>query len=613
VCLGSLYLLANPCYGKTLDLASPDGNLVVHLTVEENSEPAWAVTWKGRSILLPSRLGLVLDNDSEWGSGMKTAGTEHNSHDEIWHPVYGERSTIRDHYNALTVHLKDRSRRLDLEVRAYNEGAAVCYRLPRQKGLKQGSISRELTQFRFADNFPCWAVYSAQGEYAKTPLDDVKAGCERPLTVELGNNAYAAVGEARLVDYARMRLRPVKSVPHSLEPDLGSSVRFTTPFTSPWRVVMVGDSPGALLEHNDLFLNLNDPCAIKDTSWIKPGKVIREVTLTTKGGMACVDFAVKHHLQYVEFDAGWYGNENDPKADARTVDVDPKRSKGPLDLQRVIQYAKDYGIGIWLYVNRRHLERQLDDILPLYEQWGVKGVKYGFVQVGSQKWTAWLHEAVRKAAAHHLMVDIHDEYRPTGYSRTYPNLLTQEGVGGNETMPEARHNLVLPFTRYLCGPADYTICWYSDRIKTTHAHQLAASVVFYSPLQFLYWYDRPDQCKNEPELAFFDALPTVWDDSRVIQGKIGQYITMARRKGDEWFVATMNAGERRELTIPLTFLAPGKVYDAFVYSDAAPDGSDPTAVTCRTQTVTATGALKAICAANGGQAVRIVHRQTGRN
>ena len=229
------------------------------------------------------------------------------------------------------------------------------------------------------------------------------------------------------------------------------------------------------------------------------------------------------------------------------MNVDPKRSPGPLDLHEVIRYAGERGIGIILYVNRRALERQLDEILPLYRQWGVKGVKYGFVHVGSQTWTRWLHEAVRKAAEHRLMVDIHDEYRPTGYSRTYPNLMTQEGIAGDETSPVNQLTLTILFTRMLAGAADNTICYYDQRVdrNASHAYQLAKAVCLYSPWQFLYWYDRPPAAPqdkggagnartalgDEPELEFFDHMPTVWDDTRVLQGQIGQYAVIARRRG----------------------------------------------------------------------------------
>jgi alpha-glucosidase len=393
---------------------------------------------------------------------------------------------------------------------------------------------------------------------------------------------------------------------------LDGKVEAALPLTTPWRYVMAAESPGRLLEHNDLLLNLNDPCAIADTSWIRPGKVIREVTLTTTGGKACADFAVKRGLQYVEFDAGWYGNEYDDASDASAVNLDPKRSKGPLDLHEVIRYAKEKGVGIILYVNRRALEKQLDQILPLYRQWGVAGIKYGFVNVGPQRWTAWLHEAIRKAAAQKLMVDVHDEYRGTGYSRTYPNLMTVEGIGGDETSPANEQTLILQFARYLAGPADNTICYYDKRVdaNASHTYQLAKSVCLFSPWQFLFWYDRPASSQDEPELEFYNHVPTVWDDTKVLHGRIGEFSAVARRRGEEWFIGVMNSKEARTLDLPLGFLEKGKRYAAHVYSD------DPTAAT-RTKVkverfaVTPETTLKAAVTEKGGQAIRIAPAGVG--
>ena len=166
-----------------------------------------------------------------------------------------------------------------------------------------------------------------------------------------------------------------------------------------------------------------------------------------------------------------------------------------------------------------------------------------------------------------MMVDIHDEYRPTGFSRTYPNLMTQEGIRGNEEMPDATHNVTLPFTRFLAGAADYTICYYNNRIKTTHAHQLAMAAVYYSPLQFLYWYDKPDAYQGEPEIAFFDKVKTVWDDTQAIDGAIGEFVTVARRSGDEWFLGTMTNNDARSLSTPLEFLTSNQKYVANIYTD----------------------------------------------
>jgi alpha-glucosidase len=607
---------------------SPDGNVAVTFAVknvgDERNCLVYAVTYRSQPVVADSRLGLAIKGDASLETGFEIDNITKSGNNSTYSPVYGERKTIRDHYNQLVVELKESHlpyRRLRLTFRAYNEGAAFCYTLAQQDALKSFVISAEKTQFRFIGDHTAYAVYSAQGQYSRASLSQIKGNCERPLTIRVNNGLFASVAEARLVDYARMRLSPDKNLPHTLVSSLSSEVNASTPFTTPWRVLLLGRTPGDLLERNYLILNLNEPCAINDTSWIKPGKVIREVTLTTEGGRTCVDFAAKHNLQYVEFDAGWYGHEYSDESDAMTVSVDPKRSKGPLDLHQVIDYAKQRGIGIILYVNRRALEHQLDDILPLYEKWGVKGVKYGFVQVGSHRWTAWLHEAVRKAAKHHLMVDVHDEYRPTGYSRTYPNLMTQEGIAGDETKPSNSLTLTILFTRMLAGAADNTICYFDQRVdkNASHAYQLAKSVCFYSPWQFLYWYDRPSSSPrkvggaggshnvigDEPELEFFDHVPTVWDATKVVHGEIGEYAVLARRSGENWFIGCMNGHDPHTLDVPLSFLDKDRRYIAHIYTDD-PAISTRTHVKISRYTVDSSSVLSAELPPRGGQAIRIV-------
>jgi alpha-glucosidase len=259
-----------------------------------------------------------------------------------------------------------------------------------------------------------------------------------------------------------------------------------------------------------------------------------------------------------------------------------------------------------LYVNHVALERQLDEIMPLYRKWGVKGVKFGFVRVGNQQWTAWLHKAVRVAAENKLMVDIHDEFRSTGYERTYPNLMTVEGISGNEEFPTPVHNAIVPFTRFLTGSADYTFCWYDARLRTTRAHQLAISTIFYSPWQFLYWYDRPAACQGEKALEYWKRLPTVWDETRVVRGEIGRCVSVARRHGRQWFVGVIHPAGRAQVELPLDFLTPGEKYAATVYSDRNPDDPKSKEVKVETLTVDSMTVLKVDVPANGGYALWIV-------
>ncbi|MDP4623915.1 MAG: glycoside hydrolase family 97 protein [Akkermansiaceae bacterium] len=595
--LGSIH--AEETNAATLSVSSPDGQTSISFVLAEQGAPTYSVSYDGKPILLSSALGVKLKGDANLTEGFAIGSTSTSSKDETWKPLTGERSEIRDHYNELTVDLKkDEKPALQIKFRAYDEGIAFRYVFPEETG--SFTITEELTQFSFADDHFCWDTKDPQHVYQRVPISKAGRDIERPLVVEVGDSPFVALGEARMVDYARLRYNTPAANTFGIE--LGSDVVANAPYASPWRYIMIGDTPGELLENNDLLVNLNDPCAIEDTSWIKPGKVIRS-ELNTKVAKETIDWAVEMNAGYILLDAGWYGNEMDNKSDATTVTIDPKRYSGELDMQAVIDYGKQHDIGVIVYVNRRALEKQLDELLPLFQEWGIAGIKFGFVNVGSQHWTNWMHDAVKKCAEYKMIVDIHDDYRPTGWSRTYPNLLTQEGVHGNEEMPTAKDNVLLPFTRFLCGAADYTVCYYSSRVQATRAHQLAASIVYYSPIQLIFWYDKPSQFKNEPELDVFKQVPTIWDDTKVLHGEMEKFVSIARRTGDKWFIGTMNAGEPRKLEIKLDFLKPGINYTADIKSDTYPDGSDRTKVTNSSKTVTSESVLTADMAHNGGQAI----------
>ena len=577
-----------PRQEQSIELRSPDGKTVVVAGLLEgtNGTFGYALSHGGRTILRPSAFGLTFRDEPAFGEHLRVAALTRTRSSGTWRPVYGERDTVTDACSQAVISLAETRpphRTVEMTFRACDEGMAFRYVVLPSEGRRESVLLEEHSRFVFEQDFPAWVVPTAQGRYERLLLSSAGTDRERPLVVELDAGLLVALGEAKLVDFARMKFSGVAGSAPALQSHLSGEVRLALPAASPWRYVMIGGSPGQLLERNYFLLNLNDPPALADTSWIKPGKVIRDVTLTTQGGLACVDFAAARGLQYVEFDAGWYGPEDSESSSALAVNLDPKRSAGPLDLPRVIEHAARKNIGVILYVNRRALERQIDEILPLYRSWGVKGLKFGFVRVGSQEWTSWLHGAVRKAAAHGLMVDVHDEYRPTGYERTYPNLMTVEGIRGDEESPDNRHTLITLFTRMLAGPGDHTICYFAPRVRTmgSHASQLAKSVLLYSPWQFLYWYDRPDASPrqaggagssvgvigDEPELEFFDALPVTWDETRVLEGKIGEYATMARRKGRHWFVASLTGEQGRALEIPLNFLEKNVEYTATLYVD----------------------------------------------
>lgn len=259
-----------------------------------------------------------------------------------------------------------------------------------------------------------------------------------------------------------------------------------------------------------------------------------------------------------------------------------------------------------MYVNQHALMKQARELFPLLRQWGIVGVKSGFVQYASHRWATWLHDLVRLAADNHLLMNIHDEFRPSGFSRTYPNLLTQEGICGNEEFPDATHNTILPFTRMINGAADYTICYFDKRLKNTHAHQLAASLVFYSPLQTIFWYDRPSFYQGEPEIEWFEHLQTVFDDSRVLSGAPGKSVVMARRKGADWFVGALTNNDGSQEDVSLSFLEEGRKYLAYIYTDGGEEVKTRTQVKCLRRVVDASQTLRFRLKPRGGAAIRLV-------
>lgn len=566
--------------------------------------------------LVESAMGIPVDNSNVWTNGMEVTSVDRRSEDNTWKPVYGEYAQIRDRYNEMTIHLlkggkhqdgggtaydKRQQYLLDIIVRAYDEGVAIRYHFPEATNGLFMHITDDLTSFRFAPGAEAYHYAWAQSHANKVKLLKSEAAwkeeAERPLTLRLDNGLYAAIGEAALSDFVRGKLK--LKADNELQMAMFDSADIITAYDMPWRFIMVGEKAIDLINNKQMVLNLNAPCKIQDTSWIKPGKAFRVCRLDMKTCMEGVDFCVDRGLQYIELDSGWYGPEMKMSSSALKV-----LETRDIDMPKLCQYAKSKGIGVWVYVNQRALYQELDQLLPLYEKWGICGIKFGFVQIGSQEWTTWLHNAVKKCADHHIMVDIHDEYRPTGWSRTYPNLMTQEGIGGNEEMPDAEHNSILPFTRFLCGPADYTPCYFNGRVKNTKAHQLAMPVVYYSPITFLYWYDLPNVYKGEKELDFWKNCPTVWDESKALQGEIGEYIVQARRSGNDWFVGAMNGLQARDITLNTAdFLQKGKKYRVEIYNDD-PKLNTRTNVSTVVQTIKASKILKLHLQPSGGAALR---------
>ena len=611
-------------------LLSPDGKYTF-VFEQKNNRLVYHLSYAGKPVVEESELGVNIDNhlvesamgipvdtNRVWTMGMDIIKVEHSAKDEIWKPIYGEYASIRDHYNEMTIHLmkggkhdnsgngydKRQQYLFDIVVRAYDEGVAIRYHFPEATNGLFMHITDDLTSFRFAPGAEAYHFAWAQAQSTKVKLLKGEKvwleEAERPLTLHLANGLYAAIGEAALSDFVRGKLK--LKADNELQMSMFQSADIITAYDMPWRFIMVGERAIDLINNKQMVLNLNAPNQIADAKeWIRPGKAFRVCRLDMKTAMEAVDFCVDRGMQYIELDAGWYGPEM--KMPSSALKVAENRD---FDMPKLCQYAKSKGIGVWVYVNQRALYQELDQILPLYEEWGISGIKFGFVQIGSQEWTTWLHNAVKKCADHHIMVDIHDEYRPTGWSRTYPNLMTQEGIGGNEEMPNAEHNTILPFTRFLCGPADYTPCYFNGRVKNTKAHQLAMPVVYYSPITFLYWYDLPNAYKGEKELDFWKECPTIWDESKALDGEIGEYIVQARRSGNDWFVGAMNGLTARDITLVTSeFLQKGKKYRVEIYNDD-PSLKTRTKVASTVKTIKADKVIKLHLQASGGAALRFI-------
>ncbi|GGT82207.1 glycoside hydrolase family 97 protein [Streptomyces coeruleorubidus] len=589
--------------GTSITLSLVDGTL------------RWSARRDARTVIGTSALGLRLGDGTVLGGDVRVIGQRYGTHRTTWTPVYGRNATVTDHYQEQRWHLEDRASgiRFGVQVRAYKTGVALRYLL-----LDEGTatVADELTTFVFPDGT---TVYSARDENAYEPVAPGSipvtgaAGTDNgpltdlPLTATLAGGLIACLCESSRVDYPRLMLGSVAGEPHTLAAFLmehtargtgpvETTSTVTTPFATPWRAVVIGATHAELVDNAELVLNLAPPNALPDTSWIKPGKVFR-CELSTAAGLAGVDFAVARGIEYIEYDAGWYGPE--------FTTPDATKPIAAIDLPSVISYATSKGIGLFLYVNRLALT-DADSLFGLYKSWGVQGIKLGFINDGTQSMTNQIIDWAKAAAKYELLIDMHDDVRPFGYERTYPNWISLEGVRGNEQFPTATHNVTLPFARNIGGPMDYTICYGQSRDKTTNAHQMAMAAVYYQPLNFLFWYDKPSKYGNPanwPGLPWFNAVPVTWDESRTLAGAIGEYIAVARRSGSTWYLGAMTDESSRTLSLPLSFLGSG-TYTATVYADGTP-GTSPfrTPVVVSTRTVTAADTLDVAMAPAGGQAV----------
>lgn len=640
-----LCLLTAICHASpAISVRSPQGIVRIDFRLDPHGAPQWQVV-HGRAVVLDwSPLGLTLLHGLPIVKGFRITDSSRAEHDETYTLVIGKTKKARDNYRELMVTLRENAgprRDLSLVFRAYDDGAAFRYSLPAQDSLNAFDIVRENTEFHFPGDLKAWAFQintfrsSYEGQYLPTSLDAIPDTglVYLPLTLERPDGLTMAITEAELTDYAGMYLRglpgPALQVLLPPYPDgSGACVHAQTPFLSPWRVLMIGQKPGDLIE-STIILNLSAPCALEDVSWIRPGKAIFPWwpnfhsdkpgvpdTLDFENQKYYVDFAAENNLQYLELEPPWYGNTDDCIEHPERHDI--TAPVPGLRLPELFAHARAKNVGIFLWTHWQNVDRQGDQAFPLYVQWGAAGVKVDFMNRDDQEMVRWYHATLKKAAAHHLMIFYHGAYKPTGTQRTYPHLLTQEGVMGNEQNKVIRlitpgHTVTIPFTRMLAGPMDFTPGGFRnataaefapnyDRpmVMGTRCHQLAMFVVYESPLAMVC--DDPSAYRGQPGLQFIRDVPTSWDETRVIDGKIGEHIIIARKSGNDWYLGAMTDWSDRIVKFPLGFLGRG-TFETEIFEDGADADVRPTHVTVTRRTVTSGTVLSARLARGGGLAI----------
>jgi alpha-glucosidase len=602
----SLLLFCGVANAKEVRVASPDGKIA--LVVSDEAGLHYRVQVDGRPVIINSALGLEFKDGTRLGAESLIASTQQRKHRGRWKNDFGKRGNVPDNWNQITVTLQEKgtSRQFRVVARAYNDGVAFRYDLPLASGLGQFVLTKELTEFRFADDYRSWLGNesdSAESQYPARKLSQIPATSGTrpfwgvlPLLVQ-SPTCSVAVSESDLMDWAGMFLSGTGSsaVTASLatRKDGDGLVASSVPRQSPWRVAMIGRKSADLI-NTDLIETLATPNRLGNTSWIKPGVSAWDAWWTgvnphmpqftgvgARGNTAShkeyIDLAAEMGWSYQLIDWYWYSG-------------DPTKPLPHVNIPELVNYARGKGIKLFLWIHSNDLTREgFDKVFSQAENWGFAGVKVDFMSSDSQETVRWYAAVLEAAAKYKLMVDFHGAYKPTGLARTYPNYITQEGVLGNEynklgylCTPE--HTATLPFTRGLLGPSDFTPGGfinvpqtdfkvnYPAQVMGTRARQLAMTIIYQSPL--LVMCDSPVNYRNQPGIEFLRALPTVWDETVVLGGKVGQYVALARRSGNRWYLAAMNGDTSSHVTVPLKFLGKGQ-WQIRSFADSASPSAPP--------------------------------------
>ncbi len=688
-------MAAIPMLAAAVEVTSPDGNIKVTVDVP-GGVPTYSMTFGDKNVVKPSKLGIELVNDTDLTDGFEITGTKTLPFDETWQPVWGETRDIRNHYNELLVEMKQPAtdRLMNLRFRVYDDGMGFRYEFQQQKNLVYFVVKEEHSQFAMDGDHTAWWIagdYDTQEyDYTESRLSEIRSlmdgaitpnssqtqfsptGVQTSLQMKTDNGLYINLHEAALVDYSCMHLNldDKNMVFESwLTPDAkGNKAYMQAPTKTPWRTVMVSDDARDMLASN-LILNLNEPCAYDDTSWIKPVKYVgvwwemighgKEWSYTydlpsvkletldytktkphgrhpanTENVKRYIDFAAEHGFDQVLVEGwnigweDWFGKSKDYVFDFVTPYPD-------FDLEGLNAYAALNGVKLMMHHETsgsvRNYERHMKQAYELMNKYGYNAVKSGYVgdmiPRGEHHYGQWLNNhylyAVTEAAKHKIMVNAHEAVRPTGLCRTYPNLIGNESARGTEyesfSGNKPFHTTVLPFTRLQGGPMDYTPGIFEmnmqkvnptsvGHVNSTLARQLALYVTMYSPLQMAA--DVPESYERFMDaFQFIKDVAVDWDDSKYLEAEPGRYIVAARKaKGtDNWFVGCTASEHGHVTELPLDFLDKGRKYEAIIYADA-PDAhymDNPQAYTITRKTVTSKTKLKLKAAPGGGFAISI--------
>jgi alpha-glucosidase len=651
-------ILTSSCNKKSLQLSSPDKTVKVLFSLVDG-KPQYLVTKKGKPVIEPSAMGFDLLERMDHHTSYKLLSAERSSTDERWEQPWGEFRYIEDRHNDLIVHLEEADGRkslMDIQFRVFDDGVGFRYSFPEQPNFDSVVIIDELTQFTFPEDHQVWwiPVHSEnsyyESLYRKNRISETDT-INTPATFETSEGLYLAIHEANLTDYASMTLRktnPKRYVSELVPWSNGIKVYAEAPFVSPWRTIIIGEKPGDLVT-STLMLNLNDPCKLDDISWIEPSKYIgiwwgmhlKKFTwgqgsnhgATTKRVMSYIDFASENDFDGVlveGWNQGWDGNWSEDGTKFSFTESYPD-----FDLEKIASYAAMKRVRLIGHHETggavANYENQLEDAFALYHKYGVNAVKTGYVNkyLNGNEWhdgqfgVRHYRKVLETAARYRIMIDNHEPIKGTGLQRTYPNLMTQEGARGQEYDAWSddggnppSHTTVLPFTRMLAGPFDFTPGTFDfdyrvvegTRVNTTLAKQLALYVIIFSPQQMAS--DLPENYGETPAFRFIREVPCIWSDTKVLNAEIGKYVTMARKdwNSDEWYIGSITNKEPRTIDMDLSFLEENLDYRAEIYADGerADYITSPEPVKIFSQVVNSRMQMNLELAAGGGTAIRLV-------